>query len=260
MALSYSLTMSGSRLAAPDRGPKVYLLRGFLNVFSLGLDELSAKIEKARHPLRSVQSTSSAPAGRRDRRPNTRAGRRGRSSSSATRRAAAPSSTWSRDWTGGRAGCACRDTRHRLACPSPAAASAPSSTSMQRPARSPRVQAFTASSSTWIWQGTSAGRPFQHRQGRAVHDLILRHVCVGRRPSRGAPQRQPARRTPQRPRVLMGSGGRDWRLRSANARSIRSAVCSQCPGVRKHALCVGAGAQHSLARGRDRALRRRARR
>jgi pimeloyl-ACP methyl ester carboxylesterase len=38
--------LSGSALAAPDRGPKVYLLRGFMNVFSLGLDELSAKIEK----------------------------------------------------------------------------------------------------------------------------------------------------------------------------------------------------------------------
>jgi hypothetical protein len=39
------VTMSGSALAAQDQGPKVYLLRGFLNVFSLGLDELSAKIE-----------------------------------------------------------------------------------------------------------------------------------------------------------------------------------------------------------------------
>jgi pimeloyl-ACP methyl ester carboxylesterase len=38
--------LSGSALAAPERGAKVYLLRGFMNVFSLGLDELSAKIEK----------------------------------------------------------------------------------------------------------------------------------------------------------------------------------------------------------------------
>ena len=38
--------LSGSALAAPERGPKVYLLRGFMNVFSLGLDELSVKIEK----------------------------------------------------------------------------------------------------------------------------------------------------------------------------------------------------------------------
>jgi pimeloyl-ACP methyl ester carboxylesterase len=38
--------MSGSALAAPERGPKVYLLRGFMNVFSLGLDELATKIEK----------------------------------------------------------------------------------------------------------------------------------------------------------------------------------------------------------------------
>jgi pimeloyl-ACP methyl ester carboxylesterase len=38
--------LSGSALAAPERGPKVYLLRGFMNVFSLGLDELAVKIEK----------------------------------------------------------------------------------------------------------------------------------------------------------------------------------------------------------------------
>jgi pimeloyl-ACP methyl ester carboxylesterase len=38
--------MSGAALAAPERGPKVYLLRGFMNVFSLGLDELETKIEK----------------------------------------------------------------------------------------------------------------------------------------------------------------------------------------------------------------------
>jgi pimeloyl-ACP methyl ester carboxylesterase len=38
--------MSGAALAAPERGPKVYLLRGFMNVFSLGLDELETKLEK----------------------------------------------------------------------------------------------------------------------------------------------------------------------------------------------------------------------
>jgi hypothetical protein len=38
--------MSGAALAAPERGAKVYLLRGFMNVFSLGLDELETKIEK----------------------------------------------------------------------------------------------------------------------------------------------------------------------------------------------------------------------
>lgn len=40
------LAMSASAMAAPERGAKVYLLRGFLNVFSLGLDDLSAKIER----------------------------------------------------------------------------------------------------------------------------------------------------------------------------------------------------------------------
>jgi hypothetical protein len=40
------VVMSGSALAAPERGPKVYLLRGFMNVFSLGLDELATKVEK----------------------------------------------------------------------------------------------------------------------------------------------------------------------------------------------------------------------
>jgi hypothetical protein len=39
------VAVSGSAEAAPDRGPKVYLLRGFMNVFSLGLDELATKIE-----------------------------------------------------------------------------------------------------------------------------------------------------------------------------------------------------------------------
>ena len=43
--ISMLVALSGAAVAAPDRGPKVYLLRGFLNVFSLGLDELSAKIE-----------------------------------------------------------------------------------------------------------------------------------------------------------------------------------------------------------------------
>jgi pimeloyl-ACP methyl ester carboxylesterase len=46
LALSILVAVSGTASAAPDRGPKVYLLRGFMNVFSLGLDELSAKIEK----------------------------------------------------------------------------------------------------------------------------------------------------------------------------------------------------------------------
>ncbi len=44
--ISIVVAMSGSAVAAPDRGAKVYLLRGFMNVFSLGLDELSAKIEQ----------------------------------------------------------------------------------------------------------------------------------------------------------------------------------------------------------------------
>ena len=43
--ISILVALSSAAVAAPDRGPKVYLLRGFLNVFSLGLDELSAKIE-----------------------------------------------------------------------------------------------------------------------------------------------------------------------------------------------------------------------
>ena len=38
--------LSGSAFASSDRGPKVYLLRGFMNVFSLGLDELETKIKK----------------------------------------------------------------------------------------------------------------------------------------------------------------------------------------------------------------------
>ena len=48
LAVMFSIVvaMSGSAVAAPDRGAKVYLLRGFMNVFSLGLDELSAKIEQ----------------------------------------------------------------------------------------------------------------------------------------------------------------------------------------------------------------------
>jgi pimeloyl-ACP methyl ester carboxylesterase len=44
--LSLLVGLSGSALAAPERGAKVYLLRGFMNVFSLGLDELAPKIEK----------------------------------------------------------------------------------------------------------------------------------------------------------------------------------------------------------------------
>jgi hypothetical protein len=43
--VSILVALSGAAVAAPDHGPKVYLLRGFMNVFSLGLDELSAKIE-----------------------------------------------------------------------------------------------------------------------------------------------------------------------------------------------------------------------
>jgi pimeloyl-ACP methyl ester carboxylesterase len=45
MMVSILVALSGAAVAAPDRGPKVYLLRGFMNVFSLGLDELSAKLE-----------------------------------------------------------------------------------------------------------------------------------------------------------------------------------------------------------------------
>lgn len=44
--ISILVAMSGSALAAPDRGPKVYLLRGFMNVFSLGLDEIATKLEQ----------------------------------------------------------------------------------------------------------------------------------------------------------------------------------------------------------------------
>jgi pimeloyl-ACP methyl ester carboxylesterase len=44
--LALLAAMSGAALAAPERGPKVYLLRGFMNVFSLGLDELETKIQK----------------------------------------------------------------------------------------------------------------------------------------------------------------------------------------------------------------------
>jgi hypothetical protein len=44
--LTLLAALSGSALAAPERGPKVYLLRGFMNVFSLGLDELETKIQK----------------------------------------------------------------------------------------------------------------------------------------------------------------------------------------------------------------------
>lgn len=44
--LALLVAVSTPAAAAPDRGPKVYLLRGFANVFSLGLDELSAKIER----------------------------------------------------------------------------------------------------------------------------------------------------------------------------------------------------------------------
>ena len=46
MALSVMFATSGAALAATERGAKVYLMRGFMNVFSLGLDELSAKIER----------------------------------------------------------------------------------------------------------------------------------------------------------------------------------------------------------------------
>ena len=46
LALSMLVAASGAATAAPDQGAKVYLLRGFMNVFSLGLDELAAKIEQ----------------------------------------------------------------------------------------------------------------------------------------------------------------------------------------------------------------------
>jgi hypothetical protein len=46
LAVSILAAMSSTTVAAADRGAKVYLLRGFMNVFSLGLDELSSKIEK----------------------------------------------------------------------------------------------------------------------------------------------------------------------------------------------------------------------
>jgi len=46
LALAVLIAASTTANAAPDHGAKVYLLRGFMNVFSLGLDELAAKIEK----------------------------------------------------------------------------------------------------------------------------------------------------------------------------------------------------------------------
>jgi hypothetical protein len=46
LALLILAAVSAPAFAASERGPKVYLLRGFLNVFSLGLDDLAAKIEK----------------------------------------------------------------------------------------------------------------------------------------------------------------------------------------------------------------------
>jgi hypothetical protein len=45
-ALCIVVTMSGSASAASERGAKVYLLRGFMNIFSLGLDDLQSKIER----------------------------------------------------------------------------------------------------------------------------------------------------------------------------------------------------------------------
>lgn len=39
------VAVSGPAAAAPERGPKVYLMRGFMNVFSLGLDDLSRKLD-----------------------------------------------------------------------------------------------------------------------------------------------------------------------------------------------------------------------
>lgn len=58
--VSILVALSGSAVAAPDRGPKVYLLRGFMNVFSLGLDELSAKIEQRGIRSEVYNHTSSA--------------------------------------------------------------------------------------------------------------------------------------------------------------------------------------------------------
>jgi hypothetical protein len=46
LAIATLMAASSAALAAPAGTPKVYLLRGFMNVFSLGLDELSAKIER----------------------------------------------------------------------------------------------------------------------------------------------------------------------------------------------------------------------
>jgi pimeloyl-ACP methyl ester carboxylesterase len=46
LALFMLVAAPGAANTAPDHGAKVYLLRGFMNVFSLGLDELAAKIEK----------------------------------------------------------------------------------------------------------------------------------------------------------------------------------------------------------------------
>ena len=58
--ISIVVALSGAAVAAPDHGPKVYLLRGFMNVFSLGLDELSTKIEQRGIRSEVYNHTSSA--------------------------------------------------------------------------------------------------------------------------------------------------------------------------------------------------------
>jgi hypothetical protein len=60
VVLSIVVAMSGSANAAPERGAKVYLLRGFMNVFSLGLDDLATKIEKRGIRAEVYNHTSSA--------------------------------------------------------------------------------------------------------------------------------------------------------------------------------------------------------
>ena len=59
-ALCILVALSASAMAAPERGAKVYLLRGFMNIFSLGLDELGAKIQARGIRAEVYNHTSSA--------------------------------------------------------------------------------------------------------------------------------------------------------------------------------------------------------
>src|SRR6202171_4204219 len=44
-------TANATATAAPATGAHVYLLRGVLNIFSLGLDDIAAKLERQGHPV-----------------------------------------------------------------------------------------------------------------------------------------------------------------------------------------------------------------